>query len=638
MNIIVSSTPKHLKVTPIMVDDFLIDPVLGVSIIFKMKLDAFQAARLRTYWWVPDVIDSSGFGTGKSLVFWLFMNLRATIIGDQWCCAYYQTFEAGKQIFWPYYNDFNPARAPIFNAQLGSIDTDGDVSGKDNKKGPACFVQNFKNGSRVLLPAPNWIQDAKSQAGLTLNVVGIDEWTKVESMTKKTNNRFTTADGAPVGGINQQILGRVRRSCFNQHHPLWGNHRLFMATAESTMHAGYARYQVFQTEIAKGNPNYATISFSFKDFSNLKSHTGKPFKEQIPDWKTIKSMKAQFTKAHFLREVLGIWARETQGLYSEAALDRCVANGMARQLEPECVRTVTDTGEMVFYFLGIDPAPALRKTADDGALAILRVKPKPGLGRAPTANVGDWLAEFVWAYRVRGDKLRSLRTATGKEDSVFIAETTREWSGHIHRKHRHFGLTGLCMDPQGGGQHIMTELNKSRQTIEGVETEVTPIASLDDLSSGVAEYILTMFRAQDPAIRALWPILTGVDNLYDAMHRAFEEAIEHGIVSFPMPFNERPASTTEGWELEKKWALKNLDAARLQLSNIQVVTRDDGTLALTRNNARQFMASGKKDLAYACIYAYIRFLAWLKMGEMDLENEAQDDGLFNATSMGRMNN
>ena len=82
--------------------------------------------------------------------------------------------------------------------------------------------------------------------------------------------------------------------------------------------------------------------------------------------------------------------------------------------------------------------------------------------------------------------------------------------------------------------------------------------------------------------------------------------------------------------MEKKWALKNLDAARLQLSNIQVLTRDDGTLALTRNNARQFSASGKKDLAYACIYAYIRFLAWLKMGEMDLENEAQGDALFNA--------
>jgi|GEM_PF-1182268 len=630
MNVVVSSTPKHLKVTPTMVDDFLIDPVLGVSVIFKMKLDAFQAARLRYYWWIPDLIDSSGFGTGKSLVFWLFMNLRSVIIGDQWCCAYYQTFEAGKQIFWPYYTDFHPARAPIFNAQLGSIDTDGDVSGKDNKKGPACYTQNFKNGSKVLLPAPNWIQDAKSQAGLTLNVVGIDEWTKVESMTRKNDARFSSASGASVGGINQQILGRVRRACFNQHHPLWGNHRLFMATAESTLHAGYARYQVFQQEIAKGNPYYATISFSFKDFSNLKSHTGKPFKDQIPDWKTIKSMKAQFTRAHFLREVLGVWARETQGLYSEAALDRCVANGLANNLEPECVRMVTkDKNELVYYFLGIDPAPALRKTADDGALVVLRVRPKPGLGRAPTGNVGDWLAEFVWAYRVRGDK-RAL-----KEDSVYVAETTREWSGHVHRKHLHFGFTGLCLDPQGGGQHIMTELNKSRQLIEGVETEVTPIASLDDTGSGIAQYILTMFRAQDPTIRNLWPILSGVDNLYDAMHRAFEEAIEHGIVSFPLPFNERPSSTTEGWEVEKKWALKNLDAARLQLSNIQVLTRDDGTLALTRNNARQFSASGKKDLAYACIYAYIRFLAWLKMGEMDLENETQGDFLFKATSIGR---
>jgi len=31
-----------------------------------IKLDAFQAAALRIGWWVPNVIDESGFGTGKS--------------------------------------------------------------------------------------------------------------------------------------------------------------------------------------------------------------------------------------------------------------------------------------------------------------------------------------------------------------------------------------------------------------------------------------------------------------------------------------------------------------------------------------------------------------------------------------------
>ena len=63
--------------------------------------DGFQACRLRLLWWTPNVIDSSGFGTGKSLGIWVFFNLRAMIIGDQHLCIYYQTFQSAKDIFWP---------------------------------------------------------------------------------------------------------------------------------------------------------------------------------------------------------------------------------------------------------------------------------------------------------------------------------------------------------------------------------------------------------------------------------------------------------------------------------------------------------------------------------------------------------
>lgn len=43
----------------------------------------------------------------------------------------------------------------------------------------------------------------------------------------------------------------------------------------------------------------------------------------------------------------------------------------------------------------------------------------------------------------------------------------------------------------------------------------------------------------------------------------------------------------------------------------------DGTSALTGNSAKQFLAGGKKDLAYARIYACVRFLVWLKLGELE---------------------
>jgi hypothetical protein len=503
----------------------------------------------------------------------------------------------------------------LFTAQLGKLDEEGESAGKDNTRGPACYIQHYKNESLVAMPAPNWLQEAKGQAGLTFNVAGIDEWTKVETMTKKTG-RTTNQEGQQVGGINQQILGRVRRRSFNQYHPLWGNHRVFMATAEAMNHASYQRIRAFQGEINKGNPNYALISYSFKDFSNQKTANGRPFREEVPNWQTIRNMKTQFSRAHFLREGLGIWARETRGWYAEEMLQRCVAHGMELGTQPEMSRDAVSAmpGRMVgdyqnyHYFMGVDPAPAQGAKSDDGALAILKVRPKPGLGREVTANVTDWQCEFVWAYRLRN-------------------KTAREWAGFIHKRHQRFKFSGICMDPGGGGQWIMPEMNKTRQLIDGTETECAPIATLDT-TSGNAEPILTIYKRRDPGVEAIWPLLVGDDNLVQAMHVSFQEAVDHTLMGFPMPFNERPRVTTQDWPEEQQWALKNLDAARHQMGDIQVVTRDDGTFELTKNNARKFVASGKKDLAYACIYAWVRFLIWLKMGELDFDSGGDGGGFY----------
>ena len=112
-----------------------------------------------------------------------------------------------------------------------------------------------------------------------------------------------------------------------------------------------------------------------------------------------------------------------------------------------------------FYFLGVDPALASGRKNDDGALAVLRARPKverrgdleenPWEGQ----SVSDWIVEAVWAYRLRGAGMR-------------------EWSGFIHKKHAHFGFSGLLIDPGagGGGGFLELELAKGRQLIDGIET------------------------------------------------------------------------------------------------------------------------------------------------------------------------
>ena len=94
---------------------------------------------------------------------------------------------------------------------------------------------------------------------------------------------------------------------------------------------------------------------------------------------------------------------------------------------------------------------------------------------------------------------------------------------------------------------------------------------------------------------------------------------------FPKAFNDRPASETDLWPVEQKWALKMLDEVRRQLCVVHVATKDNGEYDLTRNNAYRFSAVGKKDLAYAALFALVRALIWLKAGELEFAAAGNDD-------------
>jgi hypothetical protein len=289
-----------------------------------------------------------------------------------------------------------------------------------------------------------------------------------------------------------------------------------------------------------------------------------------------------------------------------------------------------------FFFLGGDPAPGQSKRADDGALAVGCARPRAGI-ETPTKNLSDWQFHYVWAYVLRG-------------------KSAREWSGFIHLKHRHFGFSGMLIDPQGGGQWVNLELAKSKQLIMGVETDVTPIVDMENIHVVNGQMMLCMYRRRDPGIRILWPHLAGDDNLYEAMHIVMQEAVEHQIVTFPKPIAQREFNRSEspkcedltdpadprilkadmanraaggsldGWEEERRWALINLDAGREQLVKVQVATREDGNYLVTGNGAKTFSATGRKDIAYAMIFAYVRFLVWLHMDGPDFAVTGKEQG------------
>jgi hypothetical protein len=588
VNIHVPSLPKKWVLTQTMIEDFWIDPVLGARVLMGEEMDEFQKARARIYWWVPRVMDSSGFSSFKTRTAFVVQNLRLLIMPERVAGVYYQNFSVGQNTFWAYYDHFQ-GKSEIFRKHIGRMDLDMAESKKGTLKGPSCWQCYYRNGSKLMLPAPGFIRDAANQASIRLNDIVVDEFTKIE------------ASGST--GIDDQLIGRCTRETYNRDHPVHRNHQLFTATAEDTCHPAYARYNVFRRAVDHGDPDYAILTYSFKDMSDQPCYNGKSFKKSFRETHVIKDMKLKFSRQKYLQEGLGIWSKNGRGWYSGESMEKCLELGKKLGYEPLVRRSDDpDKSDHVRYFMGVDPSKGDGKKSADGAMVVLRAAPKC---EQPSDSVADWDLRYVWAYKVRNADVG-------------------QWSGLMHQKEKHFGLSGICMDHGGGGIWIRPELGKKKQIIHDVPVECVPIVTMDDTTVTHGNYILVMFNRSDDCIRRKWDSLKGEDNLIDAAHCELKETIDNGAIAFPKPFGEILPDVRNKWSEEKQWANRLLDLTRHQLESISVLTTTEGTYLLTRNMAHQFEGKGKKDFAYAAVHAYTRFLIWLQHSQDEYELSGND--------------
>lgn len=282
------------------------------------------------------------------------------------------------------------------------------------------------------------------------------------------------------------------------------------------------------------------------------------------------------------------------------------------------------TARPVFFFEGVDPAPSDSLRSDKGALVVGAATPRGQMKEdgewSLSDNWSDWYFDYVYA-----------RVLSSREKA-----SSRQWSGIIHEHHRAFGFEKILMDPGagGGGIFIQRELRSPKQLIQGVETEVTPIADQVDGPRLVvrASFILHMFKRGDPGIELVWPgeggkSQAGDDLLKDSFFASMKQAVDGTVVAWPGPvsdwYGERRAEV-ESWSEERRWALKNLDAATVQLGNITVATTDEGKELFTKRGARQFSSVGKDDIALASMLCFGAFLIWLRSDDWRQRAEPDD--------------
>lgn len=581
---------------------YLCDPVLAAEQIFKIRLDAFQGSRLKISWWVPRVMDCSGYGSAKTVNMFLTSVLRCALIPDHQAAVYYPSFPLMEQVFYPYFARF-AAHSDLFRHQVGrrrviGLDGEEEEEGKGAVKSKGCYTVDFKNGSRLLMPAGNFLQNSKTQAGLSFNDLYIDEWTKIDATGSE--------------GINEQLIGRARRESFNKDHPLWANHQMFNATAEDAMHQGYDRYQEFLREVKRGNPNYAILQYNFKDWSDLPYRDGKSFKEKLRNDANIEDMRKK-GRFRFREEALGIWSDNGKGLYTPELVKSAQRLGDERKLMPitgQHQDPVRDPiGKLsVFYFLGGDPAKADLKKSDDGALVCLRARKL----KEEIRDIRDLEIDFPWAYQVR------------RADAP-------QWSGLIHKKHLQFGFSGMLLDPNGGGQWIRPELGKSEQEFAGQKFRVRPIACASDEAAFPmnTQFILSMFDWSDERIKKLWKDSPKrhSDNLYDLAHTEFHSAFLGRLIGLPKLWKERSPDEVRDWPEERAWANQLIDKMAKQLTRVYFMTNPDGTTFYSAHQARLYSAKGQKDFAYAAMYAFIALLIWMNNIDEDPRVEGENAAL-----------
>lgn len=314
--------PSTLNISQAQWETLLCDPVQAAWCILGVTLDAFQADRLRYYWWVQNVIDSSGVGSGKTIVIFIFLILRCVLLPKQKCAIYYPTFGTGKNEFWNYFAQFVLANRGVFTSQLGNplkAKSGEEVEGDGTVHGPDCYKAYFLNGNQLLMPAPSFMKDAVTQASLSLNTLVVEEWAHIDASSE---------------GIDKQLIDRARAETWNQHHPIWGNHILLSSHAQTRLHPAAKRYGKHERKVAAGDPTYANISFSFKDYSNLWMSPGRTFKQERRIEATIENKRNTSSKSDFLGQYLGIWGENADAFFSEASILQAIAAGKRMGLLP----------------------------------------------------------------------------------------------------------------------------------------------------------------------------------------------------------------------------------------------------------------------------------------------------------------
>lgn len=294
------------KLTAMMVDDFLHDPVLAAKVILGIHCPPHMEVALWSMWTKKFVIDHSGFGTGKTLRIAIVALLRAMLMRNRTELFISRSFaQATHQMHQPI-RDWTRTR-PIVRSQmkLSSTGRAPGVYSNDTWETP------FANGSIIRTVPPSFGSSGERVAGEDCTDGYFDEVTKYGDYI----------------AFARQMLTRVRKPVDPAYgdathvrplhdDPIFGRHFFMAGTAKYTWHPMYSKVEAYREQVKGGSTQHDVITFESNDI--VRFFGTHPEYAEFTDLKAIKDLEVSLPRAEAEQEVRGRWTKDSAGWYSHA--------------------------------------------------------------------------------------------------------------------------------------------------------------------------------------------------------------------------------------------------------------------------------------------------------------------------------
>jgi hypothetical protein len=567
------------KLTSMMVEDMLFDPILAAKVLLDQELPPHEELRVLWMWGTHFTMDDSGFSTGKSYTHALVLALRSILIPGRISGVLSGTFRQGKLIF--QYLERWYSKSRIFRSCV------------KHQKGQPRFLHGselwqafFRGGSEVRVLPPSITTDSLRLRSERWNDGYIDEWVTFGNFHALTSTIFGRATAA-----------NIFIDC-----PVRQNHLHLSSTPGYTHDPAYALVKSIDRNIEAGSQDYGRFTVNYRHVPDTPKWRG------LVDRKTIFSMQTMNPPGVVASEIDGLWQSDSQSYYSS----QCIEAIRVAAIRPILRRY----REQDIYVLGFDTArgqsPNKRADGDDFSATVWRIP--------------DGTGTPYPCHQVRKNNI-----------------TAANMAGIIHELHGLFQFSWILYDSLGGGMFVRDEMMKIEQIIRGQRKDVFPIVEFGSTSGVMGDPILIPFKRSSFHIKQMWGTMGSESVILNRLHQSVRHAIENQSVAFPSQWDKwgdhesRCDLDSMRRYLTKNVAINDLERSRAeldlairQLILVDVVRDENNNPKVDSHGMYKFVSVFKKDAAYSLCYGYLAVMLFHYMENKGLSSRGGQRSSFAA--------